>query len=220
MRSTQAGFTLIELLVAIAVIGVMAANLFPVLARAREKGRQTACLSNVRQLGIADRTYAEDNDGYFPPYHNIHYFAPDHGMCRDPHPPLDGGACDPRALHEALSPYVGAGRGSAVWFCPDDPLAGIRLPTEHSHRGSDYSSYRYNPSFLIGLRLSLDGSVVAVGPRSGESSPPTDTELIEDRIEYGGRYAGPDDCPHSAGVNVFAVDGHAKWRACPRRRGG
>ena len=61
------GFTLIELLVVIAIIAILAAILFPVFAQAREKARQTSCLSNLRQLSSAMIIYAEDYDGTFAP---------------------------------------------------------------------------------------------------------------------------------------------------------
>jgi prepilin-type N-terminal cleavage/methylation domain-containing protein/prepilin-type processing-associated H-X9-DG protein len=61
------GFTLIELLVVIAIIAILAAILFPVFAHAREKARQTSCLSNLRQLGTAMTMYSEDNDGLYVP---------------------------------------------------------------------------------------------------------------------------------------------------------
>ena len=60
------GFTLIELLVVIAIIAILAAILFPVFARAREKARQTQCLSNVKQTMLAVNMYAQDYDETLP----------------------------------------------------------------------------------------------------------------------------------------------------------
>src|SRR5690242_12936525 len=64
--ASRAAFTLIELLVVIAVIAVLAAILFPVFAQAREKARQTACASNMRQMGLAVLMYTQDYDERFP----------------------------------------------------------------------------------------------------------------------------------------------------------
>jgi prepilin-type N-terminal cleavage/methylation domain-containing protein/prepilin-type processing-associated H-X9-DG protein len=60
------GFTLIELLVVIAIIAILAAILFPVFAQAREKARQISCLSNVKQLLLAFKMYAQDYDEHYP----------------------------------------------------------------------------------------------------------------------------------------------------------
>lgn len=60
------GFTLVELLVVIGIIAVLTAILFPVFARVRAKGRQTHCLSNVRQIGVAVLAYAADHEGWAP----------------------------------------------------------------------------------------------------------------------------------------------------------
>jgi len=65
-RGKTHGFTLIELLVVIAIIAILAAILFPVFAKVREKARQTSCLSNEKQLGLAFMQYAEDYDERLP----------------------------------------------------------------------------------------------------------------------------------------------------------
>ena len=67
MKFTKHGFTLIELLVVIAIIAILAAILFPVFAQAREKARQTSCLSNLKQIGTAMQLYVDDNHERFPP---------------------------------------------------------------------------------------------------------------------------------------------------------
>ena len=63
---SRKGFTLIELLVVIAIIAILAAILFPVFAKVREKARQTSCLSNEKQLGLAFVQYSEDNNETMP----------------------------------------------------------------------------------------------------------------------------------------------------------
>lgn len=65
LRRGAAGFTLIELLVVIAVIAILAGLLLPALARAKEKGRQAQCYSNLRQIGIGTTMYADDHNGLF-----------------------------------------------------------------------------------------------------------------------------------------------------------
>lgn len=71
MRSKQSashkGFTLIELLVVIAIIAILAAILFPVFAKAREKARQTKCTSNQRQIALQIQIYTQENDETYPP---------------------------------------------------------------------------------------------------------------------------------------------------------
>jgi prepilin-type N-terminal cleavage/methylation domain-containing protein/prepilin-type processing-associated H-X9-DG protein len=67
MKNHRSGFTLIELLVVIAIIAILAAILFPVFAQAREKARQSVCLSNIKQNGIALTLYVQDYDETMPP---------------------------------------------------------------------------------------------------------------------------------------------------------
>jgi len=70
-RAIQQGFTLIELLVVIAIIAILAAILFPVFAKAREKARQTSCLNNQKQVVTATLMYVQDHDEMFPESSNF-----------------------------------------------------------------------------------------------------------------------------------------------------
>src|SRR5476649_2607264 len=65
------GFTLIELLVVIAIIAILAAILFPVFARAREKARQITCVSNEKQIGLAFLQYFQDYDDHAPFFREV-----------------------------------------------------------------------------------------------------------------------------------------------------
>jgi prepilin-type N-terminal cleavage/methylation domain-containing protein/prepilin-type processing-associated H-X9-DG protein len=96
------GFTLIELLVVIGIIAVLAALLFPVFAKVREKARQTSCLSNMKQLGLAFVQYSQDYDEKYPDGVNI--FTP-------------GG----NGWGGQLYPYV---KDVNVYLCPDDDSGG------------------------------------------------------------------------------------------------
>ncbi len=76
--SSKRGFTLIELLVVIAIIAILAAILFPVFAKAREKARQTNCLNNVKQMSLASLQYAQDYDERYTTYrYPDPYYWPD-----------------------------------------------------------------------------------------------------------------------------------------------
>ncbi len=113
-RSTKRGFTLIELLVVIAIIAILAAILFPVFARAREKARQTSCLSNTRQIGTAVLSYMQDYDG------RLYYFQCLHAAFQTPPWPADGSNITimlDGGTQRFLNPYM---KNSQILVCPSD----------------------------------------------------------------------------------------------------
>ena len=116
----KCGFTLIELLVVIAIIAILAAILFPVFAKAREKARQTSCLSNLKQLNLAITQYVQDYDERFP---NGNPFLANTTGWASP-----------------ILPYV---KSNGVFTCPDDPTP---LPTPPANNVVD--SYAMNDTFL------------------------------------------------------------------------
>lgn len=103
-RSSNAkGFTLIELLVVIAIIAILAAILFPVFAKAREKARQTACLSNLKQIGLGLEMYKSDYDQTFPCI-NTGWSTPSNQR-----------VADKRGWANEIQPYV---KNWAMFKCP------------------------------------------------------------------------------------------------------
>jgi prepilin-type N-terminal cleavage/methylation domain-containing protein/prepilin-type processing-associated H-X9-DG protein len=107
-RRATAGFTLIELLVVIAIIAILAAILFPVFAQAREKARQTACLSNMKQISLAMTMYVQD-------YDETYVTAVVGGD-------IWGGKVQPNAYSwaQAIQPYV---KNAGVFVCPSEVTA-------------------------------------------------------------------------------------------------
>jgi prepilin-type N-terminal cleavage/methylation domain-containing protein/prepilin-type processing-associated H-X9-DG protein len=101
----RSGFTLIELLVVIAIIAILAAILFPVFAQAREKARQTACLSNTKQIGTGLMMYVQDYDELYP------IAIPDNV------PPINGGTSARLPIEDQFGPYI---KNDDVWHCPSD----------------------------------------------------------------------------------------------------
>lgn len=139
-------FTLIELLVVIAVIAILAALLFPVFAKARERARQTQCISNLRQIGAAVDLYRQDWDGKYPWAYRC-----DSLLMHNDHP----------VLSEALTGYV---RDPRIWQCPSD--IGETFP-----RGR-FGFHRKTPPFYTFELQSYDYPGIGFPDRSGALAGP------------------------------------------------
>jgi len=199
-----AGFTLIELLVVIAVIAVLAAILFPVFSQAREKARQTSCLSNMRQMGFAVQMYAQDYDECLP----LAATATATGFLN---------------WHHLADPYV---RNQQVWVCPsyNGPIRDIfgNLVCHYGYNAF-YLNVNVDPANIFTLNNAPGISLASI-------TEPTRCVLIVDNRGIDGKlpanhlstyvlppskadadYWGRPDPRHTAGVVVGLMDNHAKW---------
>jgi len=197
---TRKGFTLIELLVVIAIIAILAAILFPVFAQAREKARQTTCLSNLKQLGLASISYMEDNDEMYYPHRNKN--VPNPYLTQ--YPTISGDAAKRIFWPEMIQPYV---KSWGIFQCPDAPNAwtiansdgvdcgGPGNVTSTANYGCDgvgygsENSYGHNDFWMSPAVSNSTGASAPAPPIDAAVSRPDSTFMIVDATYYG---AGPD----------------------------
>ena len=202
MRRT--GFTLIELLVVIAIIAILAAILFPVFARARQKAMATTCLSNFKELTLSALMYCSDYDGKTPPpYYYFGTCCPQMGCCGPTDQKNGPGGC--------LEPYV---KNALIWGCPSDPNPGgsatyVNGPTSY---GMNYNLFGYN--FSTGV-ATLGNGCVSIDHYSYPAQRMFISESNGGGGESGGFYwltsAAGVPAWHNLGANQSYCDGHAAW---------
>ncbi|MCX6811381.1 MAG: DUF1559 domain-containing protein [Candidatus Berkelbacteria bacterium] len=196
------GFTLIELLVVIAIIAILAAILFPVFARAREKARQASCSSNLKQLALGAIMYASDYDGKF--------FLSADAYCNTTYT----GCWYNKYVynHDNIYPYV-----------KNDQL--IECPSAGGDRYS-FASYGWNkwcgPDFwgrpgIKDATIRNPVRVLIFGEGGGLVWFPKDPGCcggLPNRMTMNPpRPHGAGD-PHNGGLNIAFADGHVKWLSC------
>ncbi len=209
MRRSRVGFTLIELLVVIAIIAILAAILFPVFAKAREKARQSSCLSNIKQWELAFLQYAQDYDETFP---GIRF---NYGGAW-PWTVWPGSIDWNGVFTHGVQPYV---KNMQVRECPSDSK-GDRWSGDNG-MSYGYSEYMYNFdqgwSTIASITRAPTGvagvSIVAETWASGiymdwEGGGPAPVDGLA-RIRYGGW--SPWVPHHNDGQNVGYADGHGKY---------
>lgn len=222
LRSPRTGFTLIELLVVIAIIAILAAILFPVFARAKEKARQTTCLSNVRQLALAFLMYASDYDGTMPPAYRFFWHAD--GSSEE-------SAWDYRLVYDSSFTLQSSELGLIGPYTQNQEINACPTAQGLESWGRPFSGYAYNASYVGG---SPDDFMQPKIPAAeGAIKAPTDTVLLCDsaywNVPFGGgdpfvaisnylrapndpdNYIGPNvHFRHNTVANVAYCDGHAK----------
>lgn len=192
------GFTLIELLVVIAIIAILAAILFPVFAKAREKARQSSCASNEKQIGLAIMNYKQDYDETFP----MNYAQGAGGTVL---------VCGSPAFWfiDELKPYV---KNSQIWLCPSfsgyncnatpiDPV--VNPVTPHGYGYSTAASGAKDSAVIV------PAATLIVADACNQSCiPPCCTKL---KIPGDPNNTGPIMiAPHNGMFNGVFCDGHVK----------
>lgn len=199
------GFTLIELLVVIAIIAILAAILFPVFAKAREKARQSSCASNLKQIGLAHMSYAQDYD---ETYGGTYYHVDSAPFIKD--------QCNDTVQFWTLylEPYV---KSAGIYKCPsgaytnDVQTSRCRIPSiEDPANNTHVRSYNLNIT-MVGW----------TGAKMATITQPANTIHMLDgayHFIFGVSTPGGWDffAPyvanrHNDGANVLWADGHVKW---------
>lgn len=234
---SRKGFTLIELLVVIAIIAILAAILFPVFQKVRENARKTACLSNMKQIGLGVMQYCQDNDEIVPAHY--YYHDPAHFYNYGPSNPL----VDEYKWMDAVYPYI---KSEQVFTCPDDSRPGAKYIYYKKLTGPDdvhYGSYVINHTYFgYNPPAGHVGACTDFGDQNIESlaafQAPATTVLVMDGDDIGTAASGRGaiawsqtdipsittnatprtmNCPfgrvierHTTFTNTLWCDGHAK----------
>ncbi len=213
----RAGFTLIELLVVIAIIAILAAILFPVFAKARDKARQTACLSNLKQIGTAMMMYTQDWDEMYPVSKTYQGFGTDWAL---------------NVVNSLGSSYT---KNWDVFKCPSETpqvfgwgTAAGRL-SGYFYNGVLFQNYGFDAADPFAAKTNSVSTAAVQSPASIIMARdaglnydlcimvPTSSDGVtwacpgQTGIPGGAGTVATAGAPHSDGCNYLFADGHSKW---------
>lgn len=201
------GFTLIELLVVIAILAIVAAVLFPVLARAREAGRKTSCSSNLRQIGVGVLMYVSDYDDCFPNTGDTMLWMG--RRWRWPlQPYLAYGAG--RDATDPANPNLSTGAANHILICPSDSTA----PAAWDSTSYALSAALYHTPAQINAMSTTD--LYSATPFGCVTQSLAQVEYPS-RKAMGAEWLSNHDTPHvtwwdwGGSRNYLFVDGHVKY---------
>jgi prepilin-type N-terminal cleavage/methylation domain-containing protein len=204
MKSTNKRFTLIELMMVIAIIGILTSLLLPALAKAREMGKRAVCVSNLRQIMLANTMYADDSDGEHLPGNKSNASYSGLGIDAIYYKPSG------KYMSHGLLMKYDLINTADLYYCPSwthayNKRGGLEsngnrggLPIEGQTQVPKYatlSTYGYRMTF----------NTVPRAPHTGKDD--SSTAIITDHfVKYYGRYAHLQE-----GYNSVYFDGHAKF---------
>jgi len=202
MTRRRTGFTLIELLVVIAIIAILAAILFPVFARAREKARQASCQSNLKQIALGILMYAQDYDERLPANYNY----------------------NPRPINlvwwdDLIQPYVS---NYQILICPSDQ------PASYNYARPNWSNIPNPLVFSYSANSNGGGGIIPIGGDGNSCALSSiasvaDTVIIAESNDielntyttevdaWATNGIGNIDKRHNDGCNWSFADGHVKY---------
>jgi prepilin-type N-terminal cleavage/methylation domain-containing protein/prepilin-type processing-associated H-X9-DG protein len=201
-------FTLIELLVVIAIIAILAALLLPALSAAKQRAWTTQCNSNLHQIGLGMKMFADDNNGLYPESGGTIYWGTNDPTTGKP------------SWMEQIFPYVG---NTNVYDCPSN----VQLPLQYQgpfdyFNGCHAAFVAAGGQFaaLKSTAILFPSAYVLGGDTAGTVGGPTLVDpLCADKDDYTQNCIGGAADPsltefwqvHSKGQNVMFADGHSKW---------
>ncbi|NSW55291.1 MAG: DUF1559 domain-containing protein [Armatimonadetes bacterium] len=212
------GFTLIELLVVIAIIAILAAILFPVFARAREKARQASCQSNLKQIALAELMYVQDYDerSHGPTAGGTNWAFVGGGNCSGCFHRYEANAGNIQA--SALpkwNPLLPYHKNHQLWWCPSQPDDAWRSYAwgrgGENRKLAMFTSPAQTVMFADGGGRGTRNGDIAWIPHNYQDAN-TDRDCCTNISNPGpGNHRHWIGDPHNEGANIAFWDGHVKW---------